>query len=148
MSRSRQNIPVVIEPRFPGKRLVGGKYHLDSHTVFLYKASIVAQCVRLFGSTERLKEYIEVVLAHELGHAQDRELRGLADALDGPLTEREEAGIRLRIEENAWQYAQALLWDADPLLIGRIIDESLAGYREQIQLQPESDHPSSLRGIG
>lgn len=112
--------------------MVGGKYHLASHTVFLYKEEIVRQCCELFGSSCRLKEYIAVILAHELGHAQDPELEQLAAALDGPLTGRQEAEIRLRIEENAWAYAVSLLTEADSSFLHIIMDESLFSYRNQL----------------
>lgn len=123
---------VSIEPRFRNNRRVGGKYHLASHTVYLYKEEIVRQCCELFGSPCRLKEYIAVILAHELGHAEDPELEQLAAALDGPLTERQEAEIRLRIEENAWAYAVSLLREADASFLHIIMEESLFSYRNQL----------------
>ncbi|MEC0170926.1 hypothetical protein [Paenibacillus graminis] len=123
---------VILEPRFQDNRLVGGKYHLASHTIFLYKEEIVRQCCELFGSHLRLKEYIAVVLAHELGHSEDLELEQLAAALDGPLTGRQEAEIRLRIEENAWAYAISLLTEADPSFLHMIMEESLFSYRNQL----------------
>ncbi|WP_081758832.1 metallopeptidase family protein [Paenibacillus graminis] len=123
---------VILEPRFQDNRLVGGKYHLASHTIFLYKEEIVRQCCELFGSHLRLKEYIAVVLAHELGHSEDLELEQLAAALDGPLTGRQEAEIRLRIEENAWAYAISLLTEADPYFLHMIMEESLFSYRNQL----------------
>lgn len=107
---------------------------MGSHTVYLYKEEIARQCAALFGSTSRLKEYIAIILAHELGHSEDIELGQLADALDQPLSQREEAEIRLRIEENAWTYAEALLNDADPLFLQSIIEESLLSYRNILQL--------------
>lgn len=132
MALSRSKVQVIIEPRFHDNRLVGGKYHLGSHTVFLYKEEIIRQCCRLFGSSSRLREYIAVILAHELGHAQDPELLQLADALDEPLTPREEAEIRLRIEENAWAYALSLLSETDTSFLDSIMEESLFSYRHQL----------------
>ncbi|WP_438435161.1 hypothetical protein [Gorillibacterium sp. sgz500922] len=132
MDRSACTAALRIEPRFPGDRLVGGKYNLATHTVFLYKEDILIQCGRLFGSTDRAEEYIAVILAHELGHAQDGQLRELADSLDLPISEAEKAHIRLRIEENAWAYAEALLPEADAAFLGTIIEHSLAAYRSVI----------------
>lgn len=87
----------------------------------------------LFGSLAPLQSYIFVILAHELGHAEDEDLKFLSGLLDGPLTAAEEAEIRLRIEENAWRYAESLLWDVDPVFLGTIIDESLYSYRQAIE---------------
>jgi hypothetical protein len=134
LTRSGSQVTVRIEPRFRDNRLVGGKYHMGSHTVYLYKEEIARQCASLFGSTSRLKEYIAIILAHELGHSEDTELGQLADALDQPLSQREEAEIRLRIEENAWTYAETLLNDADPFFLQSIIEESLLNYRNTLQL--------------
>lgn len=87
----------------------------------------------LFGSLAPLKAYIYVILAHELGHAEDVELVDLSNLLDGPLTASEQAEIRLRIEENAWRYAESLLFDMDPVFLRTIIDESLISYRQAIE---------------
>ncbi|WP_246553208.1 hypothetical protein [Paenibacillus tritici] len=132
LALSDSKVKVTVEPRFRKNRLVGGKYHLGSHTIYLYKEEIVRQCCELFGSPCRLKEYIAVILAHELGHSEDLELEQLAAALDGPLTGRQEAEIRLRIEENAWAYASSLLTEADPSFMHIIREESLFSYRDQL----------------
>lgn len=134
LNRFESKVTVQIEPRFRDHRLVGGKYHMGSHTVYLYKEAIIRQCCTLFGSTNRLKEYIAVILAHELGHSEDTELVQLADALEEPLTDRQEAEIRLKIEENAWAYAKSLLIEADPSFLHYIIEESLLSYRDKLQL--------------
>ncbi|WP_249716657.1 hypothetical protein [Paenibacillus sp. J31TS4] len=127
-----------MEPRFPDGRLVGGKYHMATHTVYLYKEPLQQQCFQLFGSTDRLADYIELVLAHELGHAQDTELSRLSDLLDEELPERERRMIQLEIEENAWRYAEALLPEMDPWFKSAIIDESLAAYRREQDVEPVS----------
>lgn len=87
----------------------------------------------LFGTLAPLKAYIYVILAHELGHAEDTELSDLSDLLDGPLSAPEQAEIRLRIEENAWRYAESLLQGMDPVFLRTIIDESLLSYRQAIE---------------
>ncbi|WP_229696146.1 hypothetical protein [Paenibacillus albidus] len=134
LGRSRSQVTVTLEPRFAGNRLVGGKYHMGSHTIYLYKDQIKEQCCKLFGSTNRLKEYIAVILAHELGHSEDVELEQLALALEEPLTARQQAEIRLRIEENAWHYAAVLLADMDTSFLQIIIEESLFSYRRSFEL--------------
>jgi hypothetical protein len=134
MLRSGSKVNVKIEARFPGNRLVGGKYHMATHTVYLYKEEIREQCILLFGSLERLEEYIAVVFAHELGHAEDTQLEQLTTWLDESFTVRDRAETKLRIEENAWDYAEILLADMDSEFIDIIINESLAGYRNELQL--------------
>ncbi|CAH1190113.1 hypothetical protein PAECIP111892_00011 [Paenibacillus auburnensis] len=134
LMRSNSRVQVKIEACFPGKRLVGGKYHMGSHTVYLYKAEIKEQCIRLFGSLDRLDEYIAVIFAHELGHSEDKELNELAALLDSPLSDREEAEICLHLEKNAWRYARCLLSHMDPLFIDHIVGESLSGYYQRLEL--------------
>ncbi|WP_321573911.1 hypothetical protein [Paenibacillus sp. P13VS] len=124
---------VQVESHFPDNRLVGGKYHMGSHTVYLYKKEIMEQCRMLFGTLAPLQAYIYVILAHELGHAEDTELAYLSSLLDGPLSAHEQAEIRLRIEENAWRYAESLLQGMDPVFLHTIIDESLLSYRQAIE---------------
>ncbi len=132
--RSNSGVRVKIEVCFPEKRLVGGKYHMGSHTVFLYKEEIKEQCICLFGSMDRLNEYIAVIFAHELGHSEDHELKELAALLDSLLSDREQAEICLHIEENAWRYARCLLSHMDPLFIENIVRESLAGYYQKLDI--------------
>ncbi|MDR9748300.1 hypothetical protein [Paenibacillus taichungensis] len=133
LHRSNSRALVEIESHFPDNRLVGGKYHMGSHTVYLYKKEIMEQCRMLFGSLAPLQAYIYVILAHELGHAEDVELMDLSNLLDSPLTAPEQAETRLRIEENAWRYAESLLFDMDPVFLRTIIDESLFSYRQAIE---------------
>ncbi|NEU59835.1 hypothetical protein G3352_02900 [Paenibacillus sp. ALJ109b] len=133
LHRSNSRALVEIESHFPDNRLVGGKYHMGSHTVYLYKKEIMEQCRMLFGSLAPLQAYIYVILAHELGHAEDVELMDLSNLLDSPLTAPELAETRLRIEENAWRYAESLLFDMDPVFLRTIIDESLFSYRQAIE---------------
>ncbi len=83
-----------------------------------------------------MKEYLMVILAHELGHAEDPYLSDLADKWD----EAEDGAIRnriaLQIEENAWAYAEKVLPDVDPSFIKTIIFfHSLRSYREDIRVQ-------------
>ncbi|WP_239004617.1 hypothetical protein [Paenibacillus tepidiphilus] len=105
---------------------------MSTHTIYLYIEEIIRQCRLMFGSTGRLMEYFAVIMAHELGHSADEELEQLADRLDEPLTACERAEIQLRIEENAWSYAAALLPDIDSAFMQRITDESLSAYRRRL----------------
>ncbi|WP_243633364.1 metallopeptidase family protein [Paenibacillus xerothermodurans] len=130
---SGSQVEVSVQRRFPGKRLVGGKYQPASHKVTLYQEPIKQQCRQLFGSLDRLEDYIAVVFAHELGHAEDPQLEQLSRLLDGDLMVKERNAIALQIEENAWAFAEAWLTGIDPAFIRLIIDESLAAYRLAVQ---------------
>ena len=132
LARSGSSVKVVIEERFPTRRMVGGKYNPGSHTVTLYEQVIEEQCRLLFASERCLGEYIKAVFAHELGHAEDPQLTELAERLnDSPpaLCKR----IALQIEENAWNYAEQLVPEVDAGLMKTIIFHSLRAYRESIQ---------------
>ncbi|WP_246590716.1 hypothetical protein [Paenibacillus sophorae] len=131
--RSGGSTEIIIEARFPGSRLVGGRYHMATAKVYLYKEQLKEQCLELFGSLNRLREYVAVVCAHELGHAEDRELVSLSNRLDEEISHREHAEIALQIEENAWRYAESLLPDIDPEFMRTIIDESLYAYRRKLR---------------
>ncbi|WP_338113000.1 hypothetical protein [Paenibacillus artemisiicola] len=135
IAKSGSRAAVAVEDRFPGGRLIGGKYAMRSHAVTLYRGVIAEQCMQLFGSAERLREYAAVILAHELGHAEDGELPALVDALERGTTERERLETALRIEENAWRYAEALLPERDGAFFGAIVAESLRPYREALMDQ-------------
>lgn len=127
--RSGSRACIILEPSYLGGRMIGGRYHMASHTVYVYSETISQQCAQLFGTLERLEEYAAVVCAHEIGHAEDRELGSLARLLDTELPPLRRAQIALRIEENAWRYARRLLPDVDPAFMEAIIDESLYAYR-------------------
>lgn len=123
---------VLLKDSFPGGRMIGGKYNLSTHTITMYTAEIARQCIQLFGTDAQLAEYFEVVLAHELGHAEDSRLPELARSLEGEMTAIDAASTALLIEENAWAYALKLLPEAEPAFVDRIIEHSLAGYIEAI----------------
>ena len=125
MRKAASPVAVKIEARFPGTRLVGGKFSMAENRIYLYKEGIMRQCMRLFGSLEKLEDYAAVVL----GHANDSELEELASRLDWDLSAAERAFVRLAIEENAWRYARTVLADLDPAFVEPIVSESLAGYR-------------------
>lgn len=128
--RSGLPVTVSIEPRFPGHRLVGGKYCMNSGTITMYAEVIETQCVQLFGSLDRAEDYFTVVAAHELGHAADVELERLSEAMDKGGSAADIRRIALRIEENAWAYAVSFIPEIDAAFVQAIIDESLSAYRE------------------
>ncbi|MDP4096187.1 hypothetical protein OIN60_05305 [Paenibacillus sp. P96] len=131
--RADIGVSVRLEKKFPGGRMVGGKYNMNTHTITMYTDVIQAQCQQMFGSLERAEDYFAVVLAHEIGHAADPELRVLSEVMD----EADDPYLRrltaLRIEENAWNYTLNLLPEAESKFISIIIDESLLAYREKVQ---------------
>lgn len=132
LDRSSSLVPVFMEAEFPGGRLVGGKYSMDAHSVTLYTSVLEKQCRMLFGSTFALEAYAAVILAHELGHAQDPELPELSRLLDLAPAGPERTLIALRIEENAWRYARALLPETDQNFFEKIVERSLLPYKEAL----------------
>jgi hypothetical protein len=129
LERAAIGVTVKLEKRFPGGRLIGGKYAMNAHAITMYTDVIETQCLQMFGSVDRVEEYFTVVLAHEIGHAADTELVDLSDALE------QESGIgtrqrlALQIEENAWNYALSLVPEIEATFISAVIDESLLAYR-------------------
>ncbi|KON86024.1 hypothetical protein AF332_03805 [Sporosarcina globispora] len=136
LERSGSLVDIKLESHFPGNRIAGGKYSMGTHTVTLYMEEIKNQCLQLFSSAERFLDYFTVVFAHELGHAEDQELEELANYLDTCLTEQERCLTALKIEENAWAFAEKLLPDMDKVFMQKIIYHSLKPYREQLQMEP------------
>ncbi|GAE06700.1 hypothetical protein JCM10914_2873 [Paenibacillus sp. JCM 10914] len=121
-----------MEPYFPGGRLIGGKYAMNSHSVTMYTEVIRQQCLQLFGTLEVEHAYYAVVFAHELGHSVDFTLTDLCDRLDDSADEGDQKQIALQIEENAWNNAMPWIQDIDPNFVGVIMDRSLAAYRGEI----------------
>lgn len=136
LERSGSLAKIKLENHFPGNRIAGGKYSMGTHTITLYMEEIMKQCQQLFSSTDRFLDYFTVVFAHELGHAEDTELEELANYLDSCITEQERCLTALKIEENAWAFAEKLLPDMDKAFMQKIIYHSLKPYREQLQVEP------------
>jgi hypothetical protein len=136
LERSGSLVNIKLEGHFPGNRLAGGKYSMGSHTITLYIEEIKNQCYQLFSSGEQFWDYFAVVFAHELGHAEDKELEELAERLDLCGTEQERCQIALKIEENAWGFAEKLLPEMDRAFMQKIIYHSLKPYWDQLQLEP------------
>ncbi|WP_025683952.1 hypothetical protein [Paenibacillus maysiensis] len=126
---------VKLEKRFPGGRLIGGKYAINAHAITMYTDTIETQCIQMFGSAERVEEYFTVVLAHEIGHAADSELLDLSDALEQESGLGTRQRLALQIEENAWNYALRLVPEIEETFISAVIDESLLAYRVPVMKQ-------------
>ncbi|MCA0986138.1 hypothetical protein [Guptibacillus algicola] len=110
------NISVSIESHFPGNRNIGGKYCLKTDTITMYLEEIKDQCRSVLGSEERLVDYFKVILAHELGHSEDRDLEDLAIRKYKAKSNYEKHQLALGIEENAWNYAKQVLPELLPLI--------------------------------
>ncbi|KIY20531.1 MULTISPECIES: hypothetical protein [Mesobacillus] len=132
--QSGSSVQVVLEDFFPGDRFAGGKYNVDNHIITLYREEIKAQCLQLFSSTEQFGNYLAVVFAHEIGHAEDRELRDLIQRMDGTANEATKKGIALQIEMNAWDFARTLIPQHLHSFMDIIIDSSLEPYYEALEV--------------
>ncbi|MDO3410120.1 hypothetical protein QWJ34_10140 [Saccharibacillus sp. CPCC 101409] len=132
LTRSDSRIEVVLENLFPGKRLVGGKYNLDDNRITLYLGVLEEQCIQLFGTLDDFEEYVRIVLAHELGHANDPELEYLSERLVKIRGNLSRIRVTLRLEENAWRYADDLVRTENPALFDTIMGQSLSGYYEAL----------------
>ncbi|PZD96087.1 hypothetical protein DNH61_09220 [Paenibacillus sambharensis] len=130
---SGSSVRLIVEDHFPEHRNVGGKYKMSDHSITLYLKEIEEQCINLLGSLEELDEYIAIIFAHELGHAEDQELPGLSDRLDSAFSEMEHNLIALQIEENAWRYAKDILGLGAGQLFDTIVEHSLQAYRLSVQ---------------
>ncbi|MFC7678671.1 hypothetical protein [Paenibacillus sp. GCM10028914] len=132
LRRSGSEVTVKFQSYFPGGRLIGGKYVMNTHSVTMYTEVIKQQCLQLFGSLDLVNEYFAVVFAHELGHAADTNLPKLCDELDSCADDAKRKEIALQIEENAWNNAMSWIMDIDPAMISIIVDQSLEAYREEL----------------
>ena len=103
------DVPIVLEDHFPEERMIGGKYSLERHTITIYLEEVRMQCMLLFGSDEYMLDYFTVILAHELGHAADQNLRELARLRSATSDVQMRNQLSIEIEENAWNYASRLI---------------------------------------
>jgi hypothetical protein len=122
---------VMMEDAFPGRRLVGGKYSMNTNSITMFTEDVTEQCLLMFPGDEVLLDYFKVVFAHELGHAHDKELEELAERLDWA-EEQERNQLMLRIEENAWRFARRILKDVAPSFLEEIEFRSLAPYYQAV----------------
>ena len=132
--QSGSSVKVKLEDFFPGDRFAGGKYNFGTHTITLYIEEIKAQCLQLFSSLDHFEEYLAVVFAHEIGHAEDRELAELIQRVDGTGSDITKKGIALQIEMNAWDYARMLIPQKLHPFMDTIIHYSLQPYYEALEV--------------
>lgn len=132
LHRANSHVHVLTKPYFPGDRSIGGKFGMNSRTITLYIQEIEEQCIELFGSLQPIESYIQIIFAHELGHAHDPMLEMLADELEQCSDSLQCARIALRIEENAWEYARDLLPDVELFIFETILDRSLEAYYDAL----------------
>ncbi|HAQ06895.1 MAG TPA: hypothetical protein DCR24_04985 [Bacillus bacterium] len=132
--QSGSSVNVQLESFFPGDRFAGGKYNFGTHTITLYIEEIKAQCLQIFSSLEHFEDYLAVVFAHELGHAEDSQLAELIDQMDMCNNEFTRKGIALRIEENAWDYARKLIPQQLIPFMDTIISYSLQPYYDALEI--------------
>ena len=78
--QSGSSVDVKLESFFPGDRFAGGKYNFGTHTITLYIEEIKAQCLQIFSSLDHFEDYLAVVFAHEIGHAEDIQLAEIGRA--------------------------------------------------------------------
>lgn len=132
LHRANSDVRVRTRKRFPGPRSVGGKFGMNSRMITLYLHEIEEQCFNLFGSLKHVNDYFTIILAHELGHAEDPMLEQLADDLDECTDPLLRARIALRIEENAWEFARVLVPEVNSYVFEQIVDCSLEAYYDAI----------------
>lgn len=132
--QSGSSVKVELEDFFPGDRFAGGKYNFGSHTITLYIEEIKAQCLQLFSSLDQYENYLAVVFAHEIGHAEDRELAELIQKMDGTTNDVSKKGIALQIEMNAWDFARTLIPSKLHPFMDTIIHYSLQPYYEALEV--------------
>ena len=134
LCQSGSSVLVELEDFFPGDRFAGGKYNFGTHTITLYIEEIKAQCLQLFSSLEHFEDYLAVVFAHEIGHAEDRELAELIQQMDRTSHDFTRKGIALKIEENAWDFARKLIPQQLHPFMDTIIHYSLEPYYEALEV--------------
>jgi hypothetical protein len=132
--RSGSSVKVELENFFPGDRFAGGKYNFGTHTITLYIEEVKAQCLQLFASLDQFEDYLAVVFAHEIGHAEDSELEELIQQMDGTNQDFTRKRIALKIEENAWNYARKLMPKRLHSFMDIIIHYSLQPYYEALEV--------------
>ncbi|WP_209864007.1 hypothetical protein [Paenibacillus shirakamiensis] len=133
MERSHCTASIQVKTRFPGGRNVGGKYSMNLHQITIYVEEIHKQCLRIFGSLDTYEEVLQIICAHEVGHACDPHLAELSDQLESSDNMLVRNRIALIIEENAWAYAFKLLPEANPWIMSEMMNLSLQAYRDAVE---------------
>jgi hypothetical protein len=132
--QSGSSVQVELEDFFPGDRFAGGKYNFGTHKITLYIEEIKAQCLQLFSSLEQFEDYLAVVFAHEIGHAEDRELAELIQQMEQTGNDVLKKKVALQIEMNAWDYARMLIPEKLHPFMDTIIGYSLEPYYEALEV--------------
>ncbi|WP_423407973.1 hypothetical protein AABM38_20190 [Heyndrickxia sp. MSNUG] len=132
--QSGSSVKVELESFFPGDRFAGGKYNFASHTITLYIEEIKDQCLQIFSSLDSFEDYLAVVFAHEIGHAEDSQLADLIEQMDSCTNDYARTGIALNIENNAWDYAKLLIPQKLHPFMDTIIHYSLQPYYEALEM--------------
>ena len=132
--QSGSSVQVELEDFFPGDRFAGGKYNFGTHTITLYIEEIKAQCLQLFSSLNKFEDYLAVVFAHEIGHAEDRQLAGLIQQMEEIGNDVLKKKVALQIEMNAWDYARMLIPEKLHTFMDTIIGYSLEPYYDALEV--------------
>jgi hypothetical protein len=133
--QSGSEVQVILESHFPGDRFAGGKYNFGTHTITLYIEEIKAQCLQIFSTLNCFADYLAVVFAHEIGHAEDSTLEELILQMDtSSHDEYKRKRIALEIEENAWAYARTLIPRKLHTFMDTIIQQSLQPYHDVLHV--------------
>ncbi|MBT2694926.1 hypothetical protein [Bacillus sp. ISL-55] len=132
--QSGSSVQVELEDFFPGDRFAGGKYNFGTHTITLYIEEIKAQCLQLFSSLDQFEDYLAVVFAHEIGHAEDGELAELIQQIEETGNDVLKKKVALQIEMNAWDYARMLIPEKLHSFMDTIIGYSLEPYYEALEM--------------
>jgi hypothetical protein len=132
--QSGSSVQVELEDFFPGDRFAGGKYNFGTHTITLYIEEIKAQCLQLFSSLNKFEDYLAVVFAHEIGHAEDRQLAGLIQQMEETGNDVLKKKVALQIEMNAWDYARMLIPEKLHPFMDTIIGYSLEPYYDALEV--------------
>jgi len=132
--QASMNVPIQLTDYFPGERLIGGKYSLETNMITIYMEEVRKQCILLFGSDDHLNDYFTVIVAHELGHAADKSLVLLAKERSSTRCVNKKRQLSIIIEDNAWKFAIKLIPELSHILVTvRNQSMDLYGEREIIQ---------------
>lgn len=129
--RSGSTVSVDILDSAGQHTIIGGKYNLSQHKITLYWDGIHEQCRLLYGSLKPFDKHLAAVFAHELGHAEDAALPLLAAEKSRTADALQKKRLSLRIETNAWAYAQHLLQDENEEFLQMLMHFSLEPYYDQ-----------------
>jgi hypothetical protein len=137
---SKTTASIRIEEKNPNGRRIGGMYSMEDHSITLYTEEILSQSEDFFRGQNVFYDYLKVILAHELGHANDPYLKVLAERHGNETDFLTRKKIELVIEVQAWKAARKLLNRDVPQHVFRTIrKESLAHYYVSIDQMIKDD---------